>query len=162
MAVPTITPFPYLAPLGAFPPASIFPVMCTADFTPVAGFDPGSYIIIPEQPGTYTGGANFTPATWQITNIWWVCQTASTDVPNTVTIERCIGGALTGSGPFTVSNVINATPVSIAVGQNVQSIQPAVISAPLVVTGDIIRANYGAIGTSAANFSLMLALVLVT
>ncbi len=162
MAVPTITPFPYLAPLGAYPPASLFPVMCTADFTPVAGPDPGSYIIIPEQPGTYTGGENFTPATWQVTNIWWVCQVPSSSVPNTVTIERCIRGALAGSGPFTVSNAINSTPVTIYPGQNVQSIQPAVIDMPYVVTGDIIRANYGAIGTSAANFSLMLALVLVT
>ena len=154
MAVPIITPFPYLSPPGSFPPATIFCVMCTADFTPAVGADLGSYVIVPELPGS----ASNTPTQWVVTNLWWRCEVPSTSGPSQVIIERFIGGGIVGAGAFVVSNVINPVPAIIAQGAQVQSIQPPAFAQPFVNTGDVLRANYTAIGTNAANFTLILSL----
>lgn len=154
MSAPTITPFPYLTPPGSYPPATIYLVLATPDFTPAsAGPDIGSYLPIPYQPGT--GAGQLVAVRWVLTNITFRMNVVSTNGPTTVIIESFAGGAITGAGAWTTTQQMNPAGATIAQGAYVQSAQPPVIANPYVNSGDLIRANYTALGTTAANFLLV-------
>jgi hypothetical protein len=144
---PTIQQFPYLDTLPVSPAAT-----CgwLANFTTVpTGF---SEFIVPFQPGNYLG--SLVSVTWQISDIFFRIENPSVSGSSTLQLQR-----YTGTGAFSVSNVIN-TPIAIPVGLYEAPGRPwtsATITNPLVNSGDKLQPAIS-LGTGASVVTLFVTL----
>jgi hypothetical protein len=148
MYTPTIQQFPYLAPVGTFPPATVG--WLTNYVTVPTGF---AEFVVPWQPGTPPGV--LIPITWAVTDIFFRLENPSTSGSNFVQITRSIT-----TGPFVVNNDINL-PITIPAGANEAAGRPwttATINMPLVNSGDKLQSVIG-LGVGASVVTLMVTLV---
>lgn len=110
---------PFLASLGAYPPATVRLKMCSGNSgaTPSGGLDPQSISVVPWQPGTPPG--LLIPVQWQVTDIFFRVETPASAGNTTLTIQRS-----TGTGAFASVNNINDTPVVIAANAHEPATRP--------------------------------------
>src|ERR1700678_314388 len=148
MYVPTIQQFPYLAPVGTFPPATIG--WLTNYVTSPTGF---AEMVVPWQPGTPPGV--LVPITWAVTDIFFRVENPASSGNSSVQISRS-----TGIGPFSLANYVN-NPILIPAGLKKAPGRPwtaATINLPLVNSGDKLQSVIG-LGTGASVVTLYVTLV---
>jgi hypothetical protein len=141
---------PYLSPPGTYPPASVSWVY-NSTVVP-AGFAQWE---VPPQPGTPLG--LLIPIVWSVANLFFRVETPGT-TPTTIQFQR-----YTGTGAFSVTNILNALPVVIPPGANESTGQPytlATFDSPLVNSFDKIRPAIS-LGVGASNVSFRLTFVQV-
>jgi hypothetical protein len=148
MYVPTIQQFPYLAPVGTFPPATVG--WLTNFVTVPTGF---AEMVVPWQPGTPPG--ILVPITWAVSDIFFRVENPASSGVSSLQISRS-----TGTGPFTLANYINL-PIDIPAGANEAPGRPwtsATVSLPLVNSGDKLQTVIG-LATGASIVTVLVTLV---
>lgn len=148
MYTPTIQQFPYLAPVGTFPPATV--AWLSSYVTVPAGF---SEFVVPWLPGTPLGA--LVPITWQVSDIFFRVENVGT-TNSTVQITRS-----TSTGPYVAVNYINDTPIVIPSGLNEAPGRPwtsATIDNALVNSGDKLQPVF-TLGTGASIITLLVTFV---
>ena len=103
MYTPTIQQFPYLAPVGTFPPSTVR--WDYASNTSPAGF---ASFVVPVQPGTPLGIE--VPITWTVTSCFFRLETVGT-TNTTLQFSR-----YTGTGAYVANNLLNTVPITIPAG----------------------------------------------